>query len=61
MLVVTGLLGAIGLSAQGDSRRPRIRDLGVSPGVLEPGQDNAITDVAGVLVGHATLIVQRDG
>ena len=36
--------------------RPRIRDLGVHPGVLPPGKWNAITDVRGVLVGHKTLI-----
>jgi D-aminopeptidase len=30
--------------------------LGVRPGVLEPGPINAITDVAGVRVGHVTLI-----
>jgi D-aminopeptidase len=36
--------------------RPRIRDLGVRIGVLSPGPLNAITDVAGVRVGHTTLI-----
>lgn len=36
--------------------RPRIRDLGIEPGVLSPGPHNAITDVAGVLVGHHSLI-----
>jgi D-aminopeptidase len=36
--------------------RPRARDLGVAPGVMEPGPNNAITDVAGVRVGHATVI-----
>jgi D-aminopeptidase len=35
--------------------RPRARDLGIRPGVLEPGPLNAITDVAGVRVGHLTL------
>lgn len=34
--------------------RPRARALGVVPGTLAPGRHNAITDVAGVLVGHAT-------
>ena len=38
-------------------RRSRARDLGVAPGVFRPGRLNAITDVAGVRVGHATLIV----
>ena len=36
--------------------RPRARDLGLAPGVFEPGVLNAITDVAGVRVGHATVI-----
>jgi D-aminopeptidase len=36
--------------------RPRARELGVSPGVFPPGPLNAITDVAGVRVGHATLV-----
>lgn len=34
----------------------RIRTLGISPGVLETGQFNAITDVPGVRVGHTTMI-----
>lgn len=37
--------------------RARARGLGVAPGVFSPGPANAITDVAGVRVGHATLIV----
>jgi D-aminopeptidase len=36
--------------------RPRARDLGLAPGVFPPGPLNAITDVAGVRVGHATLV-----
>jgi D-aminopeptidase len=35
--------------------RARARDLGVAPGALSPGPRNAITDVAGVRVGHSTL------
>src|SRR5262249_9659759 len=34
----------------------RARDLGIAPGVLPPGQLNAITDVDGVRVGQVTLI-----
>ena len=37
------------------SERPRARDLGLAPGVFAPGPLNAITDVAGVSVGHVTL------
>jgi D-aminopeptidase len=36
--------------------RPRARDLGVVVGILPTGKNNAITDVGGVRVGHATLI-----
>src|ERR1700736_3716809 len=36
--------------------RPRARDLGIKVGVLTPGSLNAITDVAGVAVGHNTLV-----
>lgn len=35
--------------------RPRARELGIVVGILPPGQQNAITDVPGVRVGHATL------
>ena len=35
--------------------RPRARDIGISIGVLPPGRNNAITDVPGVRVGHATV------
>ncbi len=36
----------------------RLRDLGISIGSLPTGQFNAITDVEGVLVGHATVIAE---
>jgi len=36
--------------------RPRARDVGLKIGVLPTGSLNAITDVAGVTVGHTTLI-----
>ncbi len=35
--------------------RPRARDIGLVIGQLPPGPRNAITDVAGVRVGHTTL------
>lgn len=38
-----------------DASRPRARDVGVVPGIFDPGANNAITDVEGVLVGHATV------
>ena len=36
--------------------RPRARDLGIRPGLATPGSLNAITDVAGVRVGHTTIV-----
>src|SRR6185503_12422486 len=35
--------------------RPRARDVGIAPGALTSGPLNAITDVAGVRVGHITI------
>jgi D-aminopeptidase len=43
-----------------EAPRPRARDLGIVPGVLPPGPLNAITDVAGVRIGHTTLIRGAD-
>ena len=40
----------------GDSARPRARDAGVVIGVLPTGPRNALVDVPGVAVGHATII-----
>jgi D-aminopeptidase len=53
MLLV--LLTAMTASTSTQSR-PRARDLGISPGSLEPGPLNAITDVEGVRVGHTTIV-----
>lgn len=39
-----------------DQPRPRARDLGITIGALPTGQHDAITDVEGVRVGHATLV-----
>jgi D-aminopeptidase len=60
------LLGSLALSSEiaaagsggciAESDRVRARQLGIAPGVLPPGPLNAITDVAGVLVGQTTLI-----
>jgi D-aminopeptidase len=36
--------------------RPRAREAGIKVGILPTGPLNAITDVAGVLVGHTTII-----
>jgi D-aminopeptidase len=37
-------------------QRRRLREIGIAPGIFPPGKWNSITDVAGVLVGHVTLI-----
>lgn len=44
------------LPGQGAPPRPRARDLGLIVGSLPPGPLNAITDVAGVRVGHTTVM-----
>lgn len=36
--------------------KARIRELGIEPGELSPGDQNAITDVSGVEVGHETIV-----
>jgi L-aminopeptidase/D-esterase-like protein len=56
-LVLTAVLTALGLgfAEAAQSSKPRARDLGV-PFEGTPGALNAITDVAGVEVGHTTLI-----
>ena len=33
----------------------RLRDYGICPGIFQPGENNAITDVPGVRVGHVTI------
>ena len=40
--------------------RLRAREAGLIVGVLEPGVNNSITDVEGVLVGHETVIEGND-
>ena len=45
-----------GSLAEAALARPRARELGIEPGIFQPGAFNAITDVAGVLVGHATVV-----
>jgi D-aminopeptidase len=47
-------------SSRGPEDRPRLREFGIKTGVLDPGPLNAITDVAGVKVGHVTLIEGRN-
>jgi len=59
LALTMGALGwAVTVGLSGAQGRPRARDLGIAPGAGTPGPRNAITDVAGVAVGHTTL---RDG
>ena len=44
----------------GATGRARARDLGMAPGRLPTGPANAITDVPGIRVGHATVIEGSD-
>jgi D-aminopeptidase len=52
---VTLLLSAAGATEAPDEPRVRARELGITIGRYPPGRFNAITDVAGVKVGHVTL------
>jgi D-aminopeptidase len=55
LAALAALLLATGVEAQ--TRRPRAQDLGITPLIGgTAGSLNAITDVAGVEVGHATII-----
>ena len=51
-LVALGFASAFAMAQE----RPRAREAGIVVGILPAGPLNAITDVAGVLVGHTTLI-----
>ena len=62
LLMALSLLSAGASAVEGsdaradpDRPKPRARELGLEIGVLSPGPFNAITDVAGVRVGHFTL------
>jgi D-aminopeptidase len=52
--------GTVGDAAEPPGVRPGARDIGIAPGVLRPGPLNAITDVAGLRVGHITLLEGED-
>jgi D-aminopeptidase len=70
LVAVAALLAAVPIPAHGQAvtqaavtqaaERPRARDLGIVVGVFEPGANNAITDVAGVLVGQTTVVEAPD-
>jgi D-aminopeptidase len=54
-LILSLVVVAATMSSSAQSR-PRARDLGIAPGALQPGPNNAITDVEGVRVGHTTIV-----
>jgi len=54
--LAAGAAAAQPAAAQAPEPRARARALGVAPGIFRPGAHNAITDVAGVRVGHATVV-----
>lgn len=54
-LAIALCLGVTGSNMQ-RNERPRVRDIGLSVGILTPGPMNAITDVEGVKVGHTTIV-----
>lgn len=56
LLGVPAFAGAQTASPTGDEARVRARSLGIALGTYPTGTLNAITDVAGVTVGHTTLI-----
>jgi D-aminopeptidase len=56
VFVIGSLLSYSIMTSGQENKRPRAREAGVNVGVLPTGPLNAITDVAGVAVGHTTLI-----
>ena len=63
-LLMVGVLAASqGIAPPGDggtAGRPRASELGLKIGVLDSGPLDAITDVAGVEVGHSTIVRGND-
>ncbi len=58
VLAAAGLLAAapgVAGAQAGDGDRPRAREVGIEIGTMAPGRLNAVTDVEGVRVGHATI------
>ena len=57
LTLLMGATLAFGLAAAPtEAQQQRARAVGVAPGVLRPGPQNAITDVRGVRVGQSTVI-----
>jgi D-aminopeptidase len=59
---LSALLAVLALMNQPtpEGTRPRAREIGLIVGLLPPGRQDAITDVPGVRVGHATVVKGDD-
>ncbi len=55
LVVVIAAMSHTRAQEQKPAPRPRARELGIKPGIYEPGPLNAITDVIGVRVGQVTI------
>jgi len=55
-VLLSVFVGCLSGQSEDTPRRPRVSGLGLKIGVLPQGQNNAITDVSGVTVGHTTII-----
>ncbi|WP_259014032.1 DmpA family aminopeptidase [Emticicia fluvialis] len=53
MKLLLFFLSLLSITVEAQQKRPR--ELGIKTGVMKPGINNAITDVAGVKIGHTTL------
>ncbi len=56
MRIILSALLAVILSVGIRAQDKRLRDYGITPGVLSPGKYNAITDVTGIKVGHKSIL-----
>ncbi|MDG1997477.1 MAG: P1 family peptidase [Emcibacteraceae bacterium] len=53
--IIPSLILISSFSIPVNAEQVRARDIGIKPGILKTGTHNAITDVAGVRVGHVTM------
>ncbi len=60
ILAAVCFLPLVCVNADQSAERPRARDIGLVVGIFPTGPLNAITDVAGVRVGHSTVIKGND-
>jgi D-aminopeptidase len=55
LILALALTAIPGIATGQTAERARARELGITVGIFPPGEHNAITDVAGVRVGHTTV------